>query len=161
MKQIQTFRVGHVNSKMCLMIIIKFDEAHYLDHENHIHAAYHNCLQYWSSCAFQKRQAVHVTSQEGWEAIQTSGELRAMTRTHIHFATQPEQMRGSKWVAVALRLDLQAALAEGHVFGLSSNGVLLSKGPLPVRFVAELSSADIVGLPEEWRQRLVAQILPN
>ncbi|GAX84872.1 hypothetical protein CEUSTIGMA_g12293.t1 [Chlamydomonas eustigma] len=109
----------------------------------------------------QLNLAIHVTSKEGWEAIQACGELRAMARTHIHFATEPEQLRGNKWVAVALRLDLQAALASGHAFGLSSNGVLLCEGPLPVRFVAELLPEDVNGLPEQWRQKLVSQLLTH
>lgn len=55
--------------------------------------------------------AVHITSEEGWAAIQASGELRAMSRTHVHFATEPRHLRRNAWASVLLRLDLAAAMA--------------------------------------------------
>jgi len=91
--------------------------------------------------------AVHVTSRDRWSAIQTSGELRPMSRTHIHFATQPNHMRANKWAQVYLKLKLQEAMDAGHQFFLSSNQVLLYEGTLPVRFV---ESVDIQSLPHEW-----------
>jgi hypothetical protein len=42
-----------------------------------------------------------------WQGIQSSGELRRMSRTHIHFATLPHHMRGNNWAQILLRLDLQ------------------------------------------------------
>ncbi|WIA12668.1 hypothetical protein OEZ85_006312 [Tetradesmus obliquus] len=82
--------------------------------------------------------AVHATSKEGWEAIQASGSLLRMSRSHIHFATQPQLLRANSWASVMLRLKLQEALDAGHAFFLSSNGVLLCEGPLPVCFVEQL-----------------------
>lgn len=92
--------------------------------------------------------AIHVTSDDGWLAIQKSGELRSMSRTHIHFATQPHHMRQNGWIRVALKLDVQAALDSGKELFLSSNGVLLCRGPLPVALVSRVGPDD---LPHDWR----------
>mmetsp|Transcript_35605 Transcript_35605/g.79125 ORF Transcript_35605/g.79125 Transcript_35605/m.79125 type:complete len:247 (+) Transcript_35605:133-873(+) len=94
--------------------------------------------------------AVHVTSKEGWQGIQDSGELRRMNRTHIHFATKQHHMRKNTWANVFLQLDLAAALAAGHGFVLSANDVLLCEGPLPVQFV---SLIDTQALDELWQQQ--------
>lgn len=51
-----------------------------------------------------------MTSEEGWAAIQASGELRAMSRTHVHFATEPRHLRRNAWASVLLRLDVPAAM---------------------------------------------------
>jgi 2'-phosphotransferase len=103
--------------------------------------------------AGQVALAVHVTSPDGWAAIQASGELRRMSRTHIHFATSPAHMRGNSWATVILRLDLAAALAAGQRFFLSANRVLLCEGPLPVALVQQVALAE---LPEEWQQEAAA-----
>lgn len=39
-----------------------------------------------------------------WQAIQDSGELRRMSRTHIHFATQPNHLRANSWATVLLQV---------------------------------------------------------
>eukprot|EP00955_Chlamydomonas_euryale_P042932 352454-Chlamydomonas_euryale.AAC.12 len=70
-----------------------------------------------------------------------------MKRTHIHFAAQPSHLRLNKWASVLLRLDLSAALSAGHEFGLSTNGVLLTEGPLPVIFMSLVREDE---LPPEW-----------
>lgn len=93
--------------------------------------------------------AIHVTSKEGWEGMQGSGTLLRMARTHIHFATQPHHVRSNKWASILLKLDLAGALAAGHLFGLSSNGVLLTEGPLPLAFVERVEEAS---LPVEWQR---------
>eukprot|EP00882_Tetradesmus_deserticola_P008106 GHRQ01008540.1.p2 GENE.GHRQ01008540.1~~GHRQ01008540.1.p2 ORF type:complete len:159 (+),score=92.93 GHRQ01008540.1:246-722(+) len=87
--------------------------------------------------------AVHATSKEGWAAIQASGSLLRMSRSHIHFATQPQLLRVNSWASVLLRLKLQEALDAGHKFYMSCNGVLLCEGPLPVQFVEQLQQQDI------------------
>ena len=92
--------------------------------------------------------AVHVTSEQGWEKIQQSGELRPMSRTNIHFATHPVQLRKNHWANVYLLLKLQDALNDGYTFMLSSNNVLLCEGPLPVQYVQRVLFED---LPSEWR----------
>jgi hypothetical protein len=44
-----------------------------------------------------------------WEAIQASGHLLRMSRSHIHFATQPQLLRINSWASVLLRLKLQVS----------------------------------------------------
>jgi RNA:NAD 2'-phosphotransferase (TPT1/KptA family) len=51
-----------------------------------------------------------------WRAIQESGELRRMSRTHIHFATEPHHQRTNNWATVLLLLDLRAAIQAGLEF---------------------------------------------
>lgn len=92
---------------------------------------------------------VHVTGEEGWAAIQASGELRRMERMHVHFATRPHMVRRNKWAKVWLRLDLQGAIEAGHDFFLSTNQVLLTKGPIPILYVQQIDEKD--DLPVEWR----------
>jgi hypothetical protein len=103
--------------------------------------------------AGQVALAVHVTSPDSWAAIQASGELRRMSRTHIHFATSAAHMRGNSWATVILRLDLEGALAAGQRFCLSANQVLLCEGPLPVALVKQVQLGE---LPEEWQQEAAA-----
>lgn len=94
--------------------------------------------------------AVHVTSADGWEAIRADGCLRHMSRTHIHFATAAAHLRKNSWVAIALLLDLPAALAAGHAFWQAANGVLLTEGPLPLEFVRQVSLTEV-----EWGRQLL------
>lgn len=46
------------------------------------------------------------------------------------------------WCAWPLHA-LQEAIAAGHAFFLSANGVLLCEGPLPVQFLREVSAAEL------------------
>jgi hypothetical protein len=48
-----------------------------------------------------------VCAHCSWEAIQASGNLLRMSRSHIHFATQPQLLRVNSWANVMLRLKLQ------------------------------------------------------
>ena len=80
--------------------------------------------------------------------MQADGFLRRMSRTHIHFATAATHLRKNSWVAVALQLDLPAALAAGHPFFRAANGVLLTEGPLPVNLLRQMAPQDI-----EWNTR--------
>jgi 2'-phosphotransferase len=84
--------------------------------------------------------AVHVTSSETWEAIQADGFLKKMARTHIHFATKRELARANKWADCYLQLDVEKALCDGIELYLSTNGVLLVEGPLPVSYVHRIES---------------------
>jgi 2'-phosphotransferase len=86
---------------------------------------------------------VHATSEQGWQAIQQSGELRRMSRCHIHFATRPQHLRNNQWANVFLLLKLQEALNAGHILLLSTNGVLLCEGPLPVQYIQRVSYNDL------------------
>ncbi|KAI8475490.1 MAG: KptA family-domain-containing protein [Monoraphidium minutum] len=90
--------------------------------------------------------AVHVTSQEGWRAIQESGELRRMSRTHVHFATAPNHARANAWATASLLLDLRGAMEAGLEFFTSTNGVLLCEGPVPIRFLRPAAEGEVEGL---------------
>lgn len=89
--------------------------------------------------ASQLPAAIHVTSKETWRKIQADGYLRRMGRTHIHFATHVDLARKNKWANCFLRLRLAEALADGYEVSVSTNGVVLCEGPLPVRYVEEVS----------------------
>ena len=86
----------------------------------------------------QAAPAVHVTSKKVWEVIQQDGFLRKMARTHIHFATKPVLARTNNWADCFLQLDVAQALADGISLYMSTNGVLLCEGPLPVQYVTQI-----------------------
>lgn len=56
--------------------------------------------------------AVHGTNEDAWVAIQASGCLLPMARTHVHFSTMPVQLKKGHLSAVLLRLDLARAMGE-------------------------------------------------
>ena len=93
--------------------------------------------------------AVHATTEEAWELIQNSRYLLSGNRTLIHFATQRRHLRRNKKIKIFLLLNVQDAQVAGHVFMLSTNGVLLCEGPLPVQFVKSVKYED---LPAFWRE---------
>ena len=71
-----------------------------------------------------------------------------MSRTNIHFATRPVQLRKNHWANVYLLLKLRDALNDGYTFMLSSNNVLLCEGPLPLQYVQHVRFED---LSSEWK----------
>ncbi|MEW5317048.1 MAG: hypothetical protein WDW38_008379 [Sanguina aurantia] len=97
--------------------------------------------------------AVHITSEDGWKAIQESGHLSRMKRTHIHFATLPSQLRKNQWATVLLQLNTQGAADAGHALLTSTNDVLLVEGPLPATL---LTRVDRMQLPAAWHASAVA-----
>jgi 2'-phosphotransferase len=84
-------------------------------------------------------EAIHVTRQDTWQAIQQDGFLRRMNRTHIHFATSPSLARSNKWANCFLRLKVAEALHDGVLLAQSTNGVILCAGPLAVKYVEEVA----------------------
>lgn len=96
----------------------------------------------------QAEVAIHATSKENWRNIQNCGKLQSMSRSHIHFATQPRHLRMEDWASVLLRLDLRGAIDEGIEFWLSANKVLLSEGPIPLKYLSEV---EVKELPQEWQ----------
>lgn len=52
------------------------------------------------------------------------------------------------WASVLLRLDLRGAIDEGIEFWLSANKVLLSEGPIPLKYLSEV---EVKELPQEWQ----------
>ena len=104
----------------------------------------HNALH--AMYAFSGRfhhSAVHAVCR--LQAIQRTGELRRMARTHIHFATEARHMRVNAWATVLLKLDLSKALQEGYKFHQSSNGVILAEGPIPVKLLTPVTKDDLLG----------------
>ena len=68
---------------------------------------------------WEARQALAATPLparwRSWERIQASGELRRMSRTHIHFASQPKHLRGNDWASVLLQVGPAQHAACMHV----------------------------------------------
>lgn len=91
--------------------------------------------------------AVHGTNEDAWVAIQASGCLLPMARTHVHFSTMPVQLKKGHLSAVLLRLDLARAMEAGLDFYLSSNHVLLCAKAVPVQFLKRVTRED---LGPEW-----------
>lgn len=54
-----------------------------------------------------------------------------------------EQLPAGVVSATACVMQLQEAMAAGYAFFLSTNGVLLCEGPLPVQFVTKISQEDL------------------
>ena len=81
---------------------------------------------------------VHGTTPEAWNLIKKSG-LSRMARQHIHMATG---IPGDKQVISGMRtttriviyIDMSKAIRDGIPFYMSSNGVILSPGPIPVTY---------------------------
>ena len=67
-----------------------------------------------------------------------------MARTHIHFASEARQMRANTWANVLLKLDLEKALQEGYKFFRSSNGVVLTEGPIPVKLLMPVTKDEVL-----------------
>lgn len=69
-----------------------------------------------------------------------------MSRQHIHFAnysstnnllnnSTPTPLSGIRYnCEVLLKLDLKKCLEDGHKFYESSNGVILTEGPIPIDY---------------------------
>eukprot|EP00210_Caulerpa_lentillifera_P004090 g3902.t1 len=91
--------------------------------------------------------AIHVTSEQGWIGIQTSGALEKRSRTHIHFATSLVHLRKNAWATVYLKLDLLGAMNEGIHFFLSTNRVLLTEKSVPIRYLSQISEREF---PQNW-----------
>ncbi|KAG8681704.1 hypothetical protein FRC09_017304 [Ceratobasidium sp. 395] len=76
--------------------------------------------------------AVHGTTLEAWQHIKSQG-LSRMQRNHIHLASgRPGESGVISGMRVSSRvlifIDIQAAMATGISFYLSSNGVILTTG---------------------------------
>ena len=67
-----------------------------------------------------------------------------MARTHIHFASELHHMRTNTWAVVFLKLNLAKALQQGFTFWRSTNGVVLTEGPIPVKLLTPVSREELV-----------------
>ena len=83
-------------------------------------------------------ECFHGTTLEAWNLIRESG-LSRMARQHIHMATG---IPGDKQVISGMRtssrvvisIDMSKAICDGIPFYRSSNGVILSPGPIPIEY---------------------------
>ena len=89
--------------------------------------------------ASQAPNAIHITSKATWAVIQQDGHLRRMARTHIHFASKEALGRKNTWANCFLKLKVKEALDDGVALYLSTNGVILCEGPLPIQYVEEVT----------------------
>lgn len=113
-----------------------------------MHMRYKVHTEYCKSCSIEHTLICNMYVVWGTcrlQAIQKTGKLRKMARTHIHFASEAHHMRANAWANVLLKLDLQRALEEGYLFFRSSNGVVLAEGPIPVRFLTPVIKDDLLG----------------
>lgn len=81
--------------------------------------------------------ALHGQPHPTCAPLQETGELRHMSRTHIHFATAGRHMRRNAWADVLLQLDLGRALQVGWWVA----------GVLPVRCAHQPGMQDTHGEP--------------
>jgi len=77
--------------------------------------------------------AAHATTPEAWLLIKQSGWLSPMSRSHVHFATDPSHMRKR---SVVLILNVPLALEKGLPLFRSTNGVVLCPVPVPLDLVS-------------------------
>lgn len=53
-------------------------------------------------------------------------------------------MRANAWANVLLKLDLEKALKEGYKFFRSSNGVILTEGPISVKLLMPVTKDEVL-----------------
>ena len=98
---------------------------------------------------------VHGTYFKSWPAIRGSG-LSRMARTHVHLA---KGVAGERHVISGMRssaevyvyVDLARALADGYLFFVSLNGVILTpgneEGILPAKYFSKVTDSNGKELP--------------
>lgn len=77
-------------------------------------------------------KCIHGTDRKSWKLIEKTG-LKSMARQHIHFTrSEPSDstvISGARSSStVLIYIDMAQAMADGIVFYLSSNGVILTEG---------------------------------
>ena len=53
-------------------------------------------------------------------------------------------MRTNTWAVVFLKLNLAKALEQGFTFWRSSNGLVLTEGPIPVKLLTPVDKEELV-----------------
>jgi 2'-phosphotransferase len=81
---------------------------------------------------------VHGTKRKFMYSISKSG-LNKMNRTHIHFASSPEGISGFRPSSdVLIYIDMKSAMENGIEFFMSTNEVILSKGPIATKYFSKI-----------------------
>ena len=85
---------------------------------------------------------VHGTTLEAWNLIKING-LSRMSRQHIHMATgvpgDKQVISGMRTTSqVVIYIDITKAMCDGIPFYMSSNGVILSPGPIPIQYFSSV-----------------------
>jgi len=85
---------------------------------------------------------VHGTTLEAWNLIKING-LSRMSRQHIHMAIgipgDNQVISGMRTTSrVVISVDMTNAIHNGIPFYMSSNGVILSPGPIPIEYFSSV-----------------------
>lgn len=85
---------------------------------------------------------VHGTTPEAWNLIKNTG-LSRMSRQHIHMAIgipgDKQVISGMRSTSqVVISIDMTKAIHDGIPFYMSSNGVILSPGPIPIEYFSSV-----------------------
>jgi len=88
------------------------------------------------------RECVHGTTLEAWNLIKNTG-LSRMSRQHIHMASgipgDKQVISGMRTTSqVVIYIDMTKAMCDGIPFYMSSNGVILSPGPIPIEYFSSV-----------------------
>jgi 2'-phosphotransferase len=81
---------------------------------------------------------VHGTTRKAIDDIKRTG-LNKMSRTHIHFASEPNAISGFRASSsVLIHIDMLNAMTDGIKFYMSDNGVILSEGPINPKYFSKI-----------------------
>jgi 2'-phosphotransferase len=81
---------------------------------------------------------VHGTIKKAINDIKKTG-LNKMSRTHIHFASEPNAISGFRASSsVLIHIDMISAMSDGIKFFISDNGVILSEGPIDPKYFSKI-----------------------
>jgi 2'-phosphotransferase len=81
---------------------------------------------------------VHGTTKKAIKEIKKNG-LNKMSRTHIHFASDPNAISGFRSSSsVLIHIDMLNAMTDGIKFYMSDNGVILSEGPIDPKYFSKI-----------------------
>ena len=90
------------------------------------------------------KNCIHGTYLVNLDSIRSYG-LNRMNRSHIHFASSLDGRTGYRQTAeVFIHIDMERALKDGIKFYMSTNGVILSEGPILSKYFKHIK--DIQGI---------------
>ena len=90
------------------------------------------------------KNCIHGTYLVNLDSIHSYG-LNRMNRSHVHFASSLDGRTGYRQTAeVFIHIDMERALKDGIKFYMSTNGVILSEGPILSKYFKHIK--DIQGI---------------